>query len=750
MHSTKSAVLFLLLTSMAFAGTFFEAIGVKNETLVPTNSYSIIADAVAYDLAKKYFPQYDYYGPVPHKEASFYNYVTISVPTGMPNWAKTWMPLSITSPYGQACDDYPAGLEIWGQDSGNRIKLYMSNAWEHLDFDDLHFRAPSGNGHSDVFFMGSESIYSYIKPATNSNDGSVATTEWVNDRLRENAPTILDIRTTGPTDAVRDYLKEHPGTPILYGIDGSTQSPYVYFPSYSGDYPDSAPNYYVAFAADESTAYYMIFGWSASDVSERIIRMGELQIPELLSVNRVIPSGSWWQTSGQTTGSFLGVTYANGKFVAYTAYPYRTYTSTDGVTWTQPSMTLYVGINCISGGNGVFVIGTSNGIYYSYNGLAWDKSTIPDPTANITDITFGDGRFVAITDNKTLRSEDGIHWYQSEQTIDYCYCLGFGNGKFIAGGDLPWYSVDGKSWKTRNLYYPSFTDIAYDHGLFVAAATYAGIYYSTDGEVWTKVMPIPASFLHVATGGGKFIASTEGSPGKIYCSENGINWGLCAQVAGEIRGLAYGNNVFVAATSNGILFSPATGSITTPVVQAIKYGSTTIDPDPYNVVDLSQGKMYPMFILDLNPDTGTSWLDFELKATTNNFAETPGNPLGELIFWGASSDNQEYGPILHDWFRLYVSGVGKDKRRLIRIRNSADLVTFAPRKVVILICPTDPGFMRRGQGINWCNEANKNLTWTYLRYGSSTYEKQPPSTSEPAWREIQPVRWFYSLPDWAN
>lgn len=160
---------------------------------------------------------------------------------------------------------------------------------------------------------------------------------------------------------------------------------------------------------------------------------------------------------------------------------------------------------------------------------------------------------------------------------------------------------------------------------------------------------------------------------------------------------------------------------------------------------------YPLFIIDINSGQDCRWTDIELKGTTNNFVMTDA-PWHELVFWGATADNEiRGGSVTHDWCRIFVSGHYKvdDSRIWTRVSNFAELGDWVPKQVAILVCPTDPDAIRRGQGSSWCNEANDELIWSYLRFDVTGPETDV-QDGKAKWREIMPVKWYTRIPEWAN
>ena len=163
-------------------------------------------------------------------------------------------------------------------------------------------------------------------------------------------------------------------------------------------------------------------------------------------------------------------------------------------------------------------------------------------------------------------------------------------------------------------------------------------------------------------------------------------------------------------------------------------------------------RRYPMFVIDLNPDDQRIWNHFELKASTNNFTNATS---ANMLFFTASTvngvTNAEFDVgYPYDWCRLYIlsgraGGGAADPRSWTRIRNTAELDTYAPLAVAVIV---DMEMLKRGQGSEWLYEDNEEIVWSYLRIGLDSAERD--QTGARCWRPVSPVRWYRKLPQWAE
>jgi hypothetical protein len=260
------------------------------------------------------------------------------------------------------------------------------------------------------------------------------------------------------------------------------------------------------------------------------------------------PDGSTWtsRTSQNPNGTLLnlslyGVTYGNGLFVAVGDFGIII-SSPDGINWSQP-VPGNINSNPLNGvtfANGQFVAVGYSGIMYSSDGVNWNSigtapSGITGPTADLYNVTYGNGLFVtAGTYNNSSpnppigyngligTSPDGINW-TTLTTSNYLSGITYGGGQFVAvgaGGSILT-SPDGKTWTTQ---------------------TAAPIANSTLAPYLINV--IYADGQYVVT--GNYTASIP-STGFVLTSPDGINWTMPSTgTTNNLYGITFGNGIFVA------------------------------------------------------------------------------------------------------------------------------------------------------------------------------------------------------------
>ena len=186
-----------------------------------------------------------------------------------------------------------------------------------------------------------------------------------------------------------------------------------------------------------------------------------------------------------------------------------------------------------------------------------------------------------------------------------------------------------------------------------------------------------------------------------------------------------------------------------------------------------------------NPYSTTTWCEFELKATTNNFiaegkdvhatlqvtnsagkviATIPKDTKGigmdqHMVFFSVTSMELEFNGEYADGrdkadpiesMRKYVNAYEVDGKKIdgrglaFYTSSITDLANPFPAKVVVIL---DPSKFRHTPDNSWCHDHNKDLNWVFLRGGTEAFERD--FNGQYVWRSIKPVAWFEDLPAWA-
>jgi len=278
-----------------------------------------------------------------------------------------------------------------------------------------------------------------------------------------------------------------------------------------------------------------------------------------------------WRTPLPQGDNLSAITYGNGLFVAVGDNG-AIITSPDGVSWIARSSGTNNRLNGIAYGNGLYVaVGENARILTSPDGMTWaDRSDLQPFIPSLTEITFGNGMFVAsgVFDRYiySFTSLDGATWTNGASGI---HAITYANGIFLAVQTYipvhgyPWSqtvvtSPDGVTWTPiSTLNWPFYiSQTAYGKGLFVGVGGTSIspiIVTSPDGVSWTERASGTAEPLFSVTYGSGFFVVV-GNNGTILVSSDGTNWVDRKQAfSGSFSGITYGNGTFVAVGSNGVI-----------------------------------------------------------------------------------------------------------------------------------------------------------------------------------------------------
>ncbi|MDR3151341.1 MAG: hypothetical protein LBT67_00625, partial [Holosporaceae bacterium] len=265
----------------------------------------------------------------------------------------------------------------------------------------------------------------------------------------------------------------------------------------------------------------------------------------------------------------------------------------------------------IAYGNGKFyAVNYSGYVAYSSDGKTWQSGgTLP--SGEWRGMAYGGGKFVAVSWNGYIAySSDGATWSTvtgpSGSRSSYWYGgIAYGNGKFIItnGDAYVAYSSDGSSWEfIRPL--SSIQSYGWDGAAtcgkynnvdrFLAICYYNNIAYSSTGITWSS----PGSFstmgyIGLCYGDDKFVAIS--SNGSVYCStDGGAAWTLMGSPLESVSSnsgwsaISYGNNIFVAIASDGYAaYCNAASTPSTTIIPAFKFNGSEISGNTTKNISLN-------------------------------------------------------------------------------------------------------------------------------------------------------------------
>ena len=221
--------------------------------------------------------------------------------------------------------------------------------------------------------------------------------------------------------------------------------------------------------------------------------------------------GSNWESSEihESATHWNSVCYGNGVFVAVGQDYFAR--STDAITWAaSPAVVEGRAFMCVRFLNGKFYA-VGPGIYRSSDGITWEKCNVSaDKGYLIESIAYGNGIYVGVTANYAVYSYDGLNWSYTPMPQGAWRSIAFGNDVFIALGLLPYsvYSPDGKTWSIASV--PSGQTeglgTCFGDGRFIAT-TAAGVVKSVDGHTWDVIVDSNTGEYNTCCfGDGKFLA----------------------------------------------------------------------------------------------------------------------------------------------------------------------------------------------------------------------------------------------------
>ena len=278
-------------------------------------------------------------------------------------------------------------------------------------------------------------------------------------------------------------------------------------------------------------------------------------------------AGGWRTTSG-STGAASVVAFGGGKFVAINSSGSTVYTSEDGMSWTSaPASGAPSGMKDMTFDDGKFVaVGGGRAAVSSDGGTSWTVSPLNE-NDKFRAVKYGNGEFMALGEyGSVYTSANGSSWTKQTagRLMSYKQIV-YGGSVYVAVGDSGVsVSRDGRDWAGKGGG-RGLQGVAYGAGRFVAVGDSGAIFSSADGEQWSDHSRPGFMFTSVAFGADAFIAGGRTEIGKyiIFVSTDGQNWveesptGWSATYYPAT--LCYGNGKFfagggsVSGSSNGVL-----------------------------------------------------------------------------------------------------------------------------------------------------------------------------------------------------
>jgi len=274
------------------------------------------------------------------------------------------------------------------------------------------------------------------------------------------------------------------------------------------------------------------------------------------------------------------------------------YAECDPSSWqTVPTVSPGQTLSAVAYGLGQYVAaGADQELLVSIDGLTWTDADPTQGTVSYLDVEFGNGIFVA---SGTEGRVDVLNGPNAGGTTfgdsALIAAMAYGNGTWVGVGGvfdlaLGWSEVivfskdNGASWDVA-LVEPVpnalsvTTDVAFQSGRFIAVAGDGGVRGSLNGEDWSSPTQIASDLKCIAGGGGVFVAA--GESGNIRRSlDGGLSWANEDFGGNAWFGAAYGKGIFTLVGQNGSIASSSNAGASwtsrasgaTQALEAIGYG----------------------------------------------------------------------------------------------------------------------------------------------------------------------------------
>lgn len=240
--------------------------------------------------------------------------------------------------------------------------------------------------------------------------------------------------------------------------------------------------------------------------------------------------------------------------------------------WTSVASTTRQNLWSVAAGAGRFVaVGENGAVVTSADGIVWTTRSA-GTTAWLVGVTYANDRFVAVGDKGTLlTSTDGVTWAtRASGTTERLNAVAFGNERWLAVGEngsavtsadaVTWTPVARSDRGWTNALSGWLRGLCFAYGQFVATGqrghvvTTADMIFYTDASVETAVDLEAVTYAQhrfVAVGDGLVLTSRDAGPFRDASSWRG------RPGPRAMRALTFFNNTFVAATTDGAIFTSA-------------------------------------------------------------------------------------------------------------------------------------------------------------------------------------------------
>ncbi|MDG2167672.1 MAG: hypothetical protein P8L44_07070 [Opitutales bacterium] len=281
---------------------------------------------------------------------------------------------------------------------------------------------------------------------------------------------------------------------------------------------------------------------------------------------------TWEQLASGHNSILYGIISAEGQTVLTGTTGFIA-TSDDFETWTDRRIGYDSNfIKCAYAFDHFYVLNQRNGILKSSDGVTWTESYVPEEIVTWTNMTFADGKLVAI-DRETgiVISEDGTNWSDPKYILgvqprnDYAANIHYFDGLWYLIGTRGMFhsSPDLETWTDISLDpADDYRDLAYNGETFVLVGFNGNLFSSTDGVEWIdRNEGGSENFTGVSYDNGLFLLGVSGGVSPLYVSTDGIEWTprTATSVPNSTSNIYFIEHQFVTGNTQGQVFlSPDT------------------------------------------------------------------------------------------------------------------------------------------------------------------------------------------------
>jgi hypothetical protein len=256
--------------------------------------------------------------------------------------------------------------------------------------------------------------------------------------------------------------------------------------------------------------------------------------------------------------------------------------------------------------------------------------------------------FVVVSDYAIFSIDRGKHW-NFVDIAGSLFGICFGNELFVAVGGYSsgyqrWISSDyGRTWLPSGPY-AACSAVAFGNNTFVAVGYGGTVSYSSDnGQTWTSITPNGYDHNAITFGNGTFVAVGQST---MYSTDNGQTWTI--SLYDYFDGIAFGNDTFVAVTTDQVVYSTNNGQTWTTVPLSGYWREVAFGNGTFVIVGYFDETAY-------STDNGQTWTTVPLVGNWVDIAFEDGTFVAVGYFSGLlTSYSNDNG---HTWTSVSISGV---------------------------------------------------------------------------------------------